>query len=507
MQTLKIRIKSNNQKQILEYQRQYSSVLHICFNYFYQQNKKDKLGSLFDYKVLSNPLMIKLKSLNNINLINQWFLQSALSEAYSLINTFNYRLDQYKDKLKRKQQLLGINSRTKQQKKQLRKLFKIRQPKLVFGGKHNFRARCKLEISKEEFRYQRLSPIYSIGGSNAAGNRKFRIVQSLDKIIFQPKCKEKYELELIGITPGYKKILRKLYLKQELKDLPITYKLDKDYIYISFQQQKLYQQEYKIKRIKDRYCALDLNPNYIGYSIVDWTGEDKFRIIDKGVYSFKQLNNLYKNQKLKSNNRKLKYKNNKRNYQIIEVAKNIIKKCNYYRVQNFIVQDLDIKVKDRNKGKDYNRLCNNTWIRNRFLNNIKKRCSIYSINYIEVRPQYSSFVGNFIYRSLKLPDMVLSSIEISRRGYQFRHQYILKNKKIKKNIIRIDINNNQIFKDLFIKSMEEFNIQQTFKNIIDVYTYFKRNSKLCYRISLDQFSSSFRYFSSNLSKVNSLSIL
>ena len=39
--------------------------------------------------------------------------------------------------------------------------------------------------------------------------------------------------------------------------------------------------------------------------------------------------------------------------------------------RNIIVEDLNIKVCDRNKGKNFNRLCNNTWIRNKFLNNIQ----------------------------------------------------------------------------------------------------------------------------------------
>ena len=54
---------------------------------------------------------------------------------------------------------------------------------------------------------------------------------------------------------------------------------------------------------------------------------------------------------------------------------------------------------------------------------------------------------------------------------------------------------------MFNKSMEEFNIHENFKDIIDVYFYFKRNSTLFYRVSLDKFSSSLRPFSSKQSKV------
>ena len=126
---------------------------------------------------------------------------------------------------------------------------------------------------------------------------------------------------------------------------------------------------------------MDLNPNYIGYSIIDWKSSNEYKIIDSGVYSFKELNNLYFDLKgTNSSDKKKIWLNNKRNYEIIQVAKNLINKCCYYKVENFVVEDLNIKVCDRNKGKNYNRLCNNTWIRNKFLNNIQKR--LYTYNHI-----------------------------------------------------------------------------------------------------------------------------
>ena len=53
------------------------------------------------------------------------------------------------------------------------------------------------------------------------------------------------------------------------------------------------------------------------------------------------------------------------------------------------------------------------------MNNLAKRCNIYNIKLLKVKSEYSSFIGNFLYRSLNLPDMVLASIEIGRRGYEF----------------------------------------------------------------------------------------
>ena len=500
MQTLKFKIEHKYNDLIIEYQKQYSILLHSAFKYF---QKEDKIDSLFNYEKGSSNLIQKLKSLNNVELMNSWFIQCAVNEAYQLFKSYQSKLDEYNQKLERKVDLLNKEKLTYLEKKELRKLNKINKPKVIFGGKINFIQRCKQQISKDEFKLKRLNPLYSIATAKPyKGNQKFRINESLDKIIFQPKCKEKYELTLIGVTKGYKQILSKLYNLQQLKDLPITYKLRNDYIYISFEEDKLYKDEFDFKKIKDRYMSLDLNPNYIGYSIIDWKSSNEYKIIDSGVYSFKELNDIYKTLKGTNSSDKHKlYLNNKRNHEIIEVAKNLINKCCYYKVENFIVEYLNIKVKDRDKGKNYNRLCNNTWIRNKFLNNIKKRCKIFNINYLEVKPEYSSFTGNIIFRSLNLPDQVLSSIEISRRGYEFKHQYLIKDKPQIKNIVKIDINNDLIFKNLFIKSMEEFNVQESFKDIIDTYYYFKRNSKLLYRVSLDNFSKSFREFSTKQSRL------
>ena len=77
--------------------------------------------------------------------------------------------------------------------------------------------------------------------------------------------------------------------------------------------------------------------------------------------------------------------------------------------------------------------------------------------------------------------MILSSIEISRRAYEFYNQYVIKTKNIKKNIIQPNISD---FNDLIIKSLEEFNINEKFESLIDIYYFFKK-MKLKYRLSLD----------------------
>ncbi|MBO6273682.1 hypothetical protein J6O48_13035 [bacterium] len=61
-----------------------------------------------------------------------------------------------------------------------------------------------------------------------------------------------------------------------------------------------------------------MNPNYIGWSIIDWKSESEFNIVKSGLISIKQLND--KDLKFKgfsSESKERKYITNKRNYEII----------------------------------------------------------------------------------------------------------------------------------------------------------------------------------------------
>lgn len=173
------------------------------------------------------------------------------------------------------------------------------------------------------------------------------------------------------------------------------------------------------------------------------------------------------------------YFNNKRKFEIIEVAKDICSIAKQCQCEMVIVEDLNIKSQDRSKGKKLNRLCNSFFIRNAFINNLNKRCNIAGIKFLKVIPAYSSFIGNFLYRSLNLPDPILASIEIGRRGYEFNAQYIEKSKDKSKTIVQPSLHK---FDDLISKSLEEFGIKENFKDLIDLYYLFKKDPKMMYRV-------------------------
>ena len=197
----------------------------------------------------------------------------------------------------------------------------------------------------------------------------------------------------------------------------------------------------------------------------------------------------------------------KRDHELLEISKDIVKNAIHYRCSIVGIEDLEFKTKkDKNsksseeeyRGRNWNRLCHNLWNRADFVNNIRKRCNIFRIKLVEVIPSYSSFVGNVLYRSLDMPDMVLASIEIGRRAYEFYNQYIAKIKEQRKNILFPNVQTTKL-KSLYDKSLEEFGIRDGGLVWMKVYSTIKK-SEMMYRLSVDRYVQLFsRCFSINSS--------
>ena len=114
MQTLKFKIKHEFKEDILKYQREYSSLLHTCFEFI----KSDQTShTLFDYKYKDSALMKKLKSMNNVELMNDWTRQCAISEAHQIVQAFNFKQEDYSKKLLRKTELEQKKNLLKAEKK------------------------------------------------------------------------------------------------------------------------------------------------------------------------------------------------------------------------------------------------------------------------------------------------------------------------------------------------------------------------------------------------------
>lgn len=433
--TLKLKYSTdeNSKTQILEYVKNYNNVLRFTYNRLHK-NDKLKTKEITDLQ----------KSMNNV-FVDSHFKNSAIFDSKSL----------------------------------------LKNDKVIFGGKKLFIDRCQNKISKEEFQLKKLRPIYSVGESNRKGNRKFSIVTE-NYIIFKPNKNEHFLLET-NPSKNHQNYLIQLSDLTTQKKLPIDFKLNLDYVYISFDLSKLKSERIASEKIKDRYFSVDMNPNYIGYTVIDWAHSHNYKIVDKGAFSLKDLNDFddsLNGKGFSGESKERKYVKNKRNYEISDIAHKLEKIANHYQCENFVMEDLSIPSKDSGKGKRFNRLCNQQWCRNRFCNIIKKLCKLDKIKILEVIPNYSSFIGNLAYRKEKLPDFVLASIEISRRGYEFNHQYILKDRKQKKNIVFGNFDEDKV---VYIQSLEELNMNEQFSSFQELYDKIKK-SKIRYRFPLENCS-------------------
>ena len=433
--TLKIKYSTdeNSKSRILEYIKNYNNVLRFTYNRLHE-NKDLKTKEITELQ----------KSMNNI-FIDSHFKNSAIFDSKSLLG----------------------------------------KEKVIFGGKKLFIDRCQNKISKDEFQIKKLRPLYSVGESDKKGNRKFSIITE-NHIIFKPTREEHFLLE-INPSRNYQKYLIQLSQLSNEKKIPIDFKLGFEYIYVSFNLNKLKNERKITSKIKDRYFAIDMNPNYVGYSVIEWYDEKEYKIIDDGAISLKNLNDYddsLKGKGFASDSKERKYITNKRNYEISDIAHKLERIANHYLCEFFVMEDLTIPSKDNGKGKRFNRLCNQQWCRNRFCNILKKLCKLDKIKILEVIPNYSSFIGNLVYRSEKLPDFVLASIEIGRRGYEFNHQYVLKDKDKKKNIVFGNFDEDKV---VYAQSLEELGISEQFSSFKELYDKVKK-SKTRYRFPLEQCS-------------------
>ena len=70
---------------------------------------------------------------------------------------------------------------------------------------------------------------------------------------------------------------------------------------------------------------------------------------------------------------------------------------------------------------------------------------------LRILPNYSSLIGNLVYRNLQFPDPILSSIEINRRTFKFVGKFI---KKVK-NYDRIVLPSFKLLRKAVSTSLEE----------------------------------------------------
>jgi IS605 OrfB family transposase len=400
--------------------KQYSNVVRYSYNRFLEGKTEKDIRKL-------------TKSLNNINLLNSWLIQCAIKDGKAIQTRF-------------------------------------KNEKVIFGGKHNLINRLKNKISKEDYQLKRLCPINIQGEELKQGNRSFKLdVIKNNQIIFKLNRNKHIELQLPNLRNNIKKELFKLQqlneVKQGQKGYTYSIKLDLNYIYISFEE---FKQE-PIKLNENRYLGIDLNPDTIGISVLE-----NEKVIYAREFSLKPIFDKIMNEKLSSNSNRMKYFQNKLKFETFEISKSISLIAKQFKCKTVFIEDLHFKGSSTIKIS--NRKNENLWKRNLFIDNLTKRLNILGIKLYSVNPAYSSFIGNLMY---DYTDAVNASIEIARRGYEYR---------IKKN-------NKGFYPKLLVKHQ--------WKEMVTKYTDWNKffieikNLKLKYRVSLNECKHSFNVFQQN----------
>lgn len=360
MKTIKLKIK--NEINITKELKEFNSIVRFSFNRFQEGSKEKEIRS----------------KVNELFKNNCWFNQCAIKVGQQLFK-------KHKDK------------------------------KIIFGGKSLMIKYLKKLITKDEYSKTKLLPINIQGEACKKGNRLFNFDLVNSKIELKLSKKNHQEIEFYKPNKNQFRELSKIQELIDNKQLTLTVSLNNEYIWLTFDESLLNIQE-KFKDLKNnRVLGIDLNPNYIGLSILEFNKHDEFKVLYKQVFDLSALNVTSKKP---SEDKSSKYLTNKRKFELIQVCYEINKLMNYWKCSKLCIEDLNIKSSNKGYGRTFNRLCNNIWNRTLIVNKLKMLSSIFGYELVEVNPVYSSFIGNLLYGNENTPDMIASSIEIARRGYK-----------------------------------------------------------------------------------------
>ena len=447
MLTYKLKIKScDNNDLVLKMQQDYSYAFRKLYSNFDKINDDsftDDLCSKYhldswQFESLKTDVSTKISQVNTLRLKNQEQQNEVKSELEFLENKNTTKAKRTKFRLKQKRsRLLSFSNIVFGSKTVLRKL--------SFLSNDKEKNKAEIKKVKQEYQDNRLLQIFIGGETYHHGNRKFVFDFEHDKVVFKPIFKTNINIEFFCSEKQYGVLLQLQDLIDQNGILPVTIRLSTDYICISFDEEILNGFGFKEKelkaelkqvskdckelrkemaksfheeqtqrklvgKIKCRYLAVDLNPQHIGCSICDKI-DRKLVIIKKWDYD---LTKLSEKLGLSSDDPVQVAQNNKRKHEICNIYKDMFKKAAYFRVAHFVMEDLDFKDSVINEqSREFNRKVRNIWHRTLSVNMITKYCHCLGIDKIEIKPCYSSFIGNIQYEFF---DPVNASLEICRRG-------------------------------------------------------------------------------------------
>ena len=336
-------------------ERQQANIIRFAFNRFQEGLKEKDIRGL-------------LKSLNNITQ-DTWFQQSAIRSAQALFDSCTKR----------------------------------KQLKVVFG-KSAFTDYHKGKITKEELKNKRVFGISSIGEAPQKGNRKFSFV-SLCEIIFKPRKGCAFSLN-INPSKNQKQYIQAIIREAQAKQEPISVKLTRTHLHLSFDVSCLQDRSYKPKA--NRIMGIDMNPNRFAFCV-----KDSDKILKSEYFDLMDMR-LHTLRGFASGSNEKKYLQNKKTHEVIELAHYFVKQAKALHVEAIAIENLS-GMRAASGSKHFNRAVNNDFKRALFKEQIQKLCALSGIKFIEILPQYTSFMGCVLYGS-ELPDPISAAACVADAG-------------------------------------------------------------------------------------------
>ena len=358
IRTIKIPYSCSDEQFWAEYtqiNREQANITRFAFNRYREGLKEKDIRSL-------------LKNLNHISK-DTWFQQSAIRAAAAI----------HESALKRK------------------------QSKVVFG-KNAFDLYKDSKITKQELQEARTFGISSIGEAPQKGNRKFNFV-SLCEIIFKPRKGTAFSL-VINPSKNQKQYIQAIIDLSTNKLAPITVRLTRTHLHLSFDVSLMHNMKYHSKA--NRIMGIDMNPNRFAFCI-----KDAKRLLKSESFDLMPLR-IHAKKGFASSSTEKKYLQNKKTHEVIELAHYFVKQAKALHVEAIALEKLT-GMKSQGNNKHFNRSVNNDFKRNLFKQTIEKLCAIHNIRFIEILPQYTSFMGCVLYGQA-LPDPISAAACVADAG-------------------------------------------------------------------------------------------
>ena len=342
-------------------------------------------------------------------------------------------------------------------------------------SKKDYKTEQEREEIKRKFKKSRDEQLILMRGSKSDSNTnrcgKFELIDDKLYLDFYINKEHKYHFIIDNIERNQLDDIRLLNELIKQKKSYFNIGIDGDSVYFQYDNSNLIDPVDDL--IPDRILSIDLNPYEIGLVIMD-----KENIIEERIYKIDDL--------IKKRNA------NKTDNELSFLSKIIIDMTVHYKCSSVVIEKLKLK---NSKVKLFNE-----WNVEDTRKSLNKWCDYYGVIFKQVNAYYSSFMGSYL--NPDKIDCIGAAIELGKRSFLASNSLVEKriDDFLSLNVLMINLPNRwkkEVSKLKKCKDKKEINMKE-------LYSYFKSNSNLYYRVRV-RFSEVEKYFTGfSLKSIKSL---